>query len=71
MKNTLPRIRQEGESFDIGSDMPVGVNDEDYKPPFPLTAKLERLTLLVECPQMSEADIEPLKTAERNNESGE
>ncbi len=42
MKKTLPMILQWDESFDIGSDTLTGVNDEDYKPPFPLTAKLEQ-----------------------------
>jgi hypothetical protein len=35
-------ILQWDESFDIGSDTLTGVNDEDYKPPFPLTAKLNK-----------------------------
>ena len=37
MPRTLPMILQWDESFDIGSDTLTGVNDEDYKPPFPLT----------------------------------
>ncbi len=35
MEHTLPMILQWDESFDIGSDTLTGVNDEDYKPPFP------------------------------------
>jgi copper chaperone CopZ len=35
MKQTLPMILQWDESFDIGSDTLTGVNDADYKPPFP------------------------------------
>ena len=42
MEKTLPMILQWDESFDIGSDTLTGVNDADYKPPFPLTAKLEQ-----------------------------
>ena len=41
------------ESFDIGFDALTGVNDEDYKPPFPLTAKLNKLTVKVDRPQLS------------------
>jgi hypothetical protein len=44
MERTLPMILQWDESFDVGSDTLTGVNDEDYKPPFPLTAKLNKLT---------------------------
>jgi Sulfatase len=42
MDRTLPMILQWDESFDIGSDTLTGVNDDDYKPPFPLTAKLNK-----------------------------
>jgi copper chaperone CopZ len=57
MKKTLPMILQWDESFDIGSDTLTGVNDADYKPPFPLTAKLDKLTIKVDRPQLSPADI--------------
>jgi len=57
MKQTLPMILQWDEAFDIGSDTLTGVNDDDYKPPFPLTAKLDKLTTKVDRPKLSEADI--------------
>jgi Sulfatase len=50
MERTLPMILQWDESFDIGSDTLTGVNDDDYKPPFPLTAKLNKLTIKVDRP---------------------
>jgi hypothetical protein len=53
MEKTLPMILQWDESFDIGSDTLTGVNDADYKPPFPLTAKLNKLTIKVDRPQLS------------------
>ena len=62
MKRTLPMILQWDESFDIGSDTLTGVNDADYKPPFTLTAKLNKLTVTVDRPQLSEADIKTLET---------
>ncbi len=43
MEKTLPIILQWDESFDIGSDTLTGVNDADYRPPFLLTAKLNKL----------------------------
>jgi arylsulfatase A-like enzyme len=61
MERTLPMILQWDESFDIGSDTLTGVNDDDYKPPFPLTAKLNKLTIKVERPQLSEEDIKKLE----------
>jgi arylsulfatase A-like enzyme len=71
MKKTLPMILQWDESFDIGSDTLTGVNDADYKPPFALTAKLDKLTLKVDRPQLSPADIKKLEAAMRNNKASE
>ncbi len=63
MEQTLPMILQWDESFDIGSDTLTGVNDPDYQPPFPLTAKLNKLTIKVDRPQLSPADIKKLEAA--------
>jgi len=61
MKRTLPIILQWDEAFDVGSDTLTGVNDADYKPPFPLTAKLHKLTIKVDRPQLSEEDVKKLE----------
>jgi arylsulfatase len=71
MPKTLPMILQWDESFDVGSDTLTGVNDADYKPPFALTAKLNRLTIKIDRPQLSPADIKKLEGAMRNNKSSE
>jgi arylsulfatase len=71
MEKTLPMILQWDEAFDIGSDTLTGVNDADYKPPFALTAKLNKLTLAIDRPQLSPADIQKLQGATRNNSSAE
>ena len=63
MAKTLPMILQWDESFDIGSDTLTGVNDADYKPPFALTAKLNKLTIKVDRPQLSPEDIKKLQAA--------
>jgi arylsulfatase len=63
MERTLPMILQWDESFDIGSDTLTGVNDADYKPPFALTARLEKLTVRVDRPQLSPDDVKRLKAA--------
>ena len=63
MERTLPMILQWDESFDIGSDTLTGVNDADYKPPFTLTAKLNKLTVKVDRPQLSPDDIKKLEEA--------
>jgi arylsulfatase len=63
MEKTLPIILQWDESFDVGSDTLTGVNDADYKPPFALTAKLNKLTIKVDRPQLSPADVKTLEAA--------
>jgi arylsulfatase len=63
MPRTLPMILQWDESFDIGSDTLTGVNDADYRPPFALTAKLNKLTVKLDRPQLSPADIKKLQAA--------
>ena len=71
MEKTIPMILQWDEAFDIGSDTLTGVNDADYQPPFPLTAKLNKLTIKVNRPQLSPDDIQKLEAAMRNNKSSE
>lgn len=63
MPKTLPMILQWDESFDIGSDTLTGVNDADYAPPFPLTAKLNKVSIKVNRPQLSAEEIQKLKAA--------
>jgi arylsulfatase len=71
MEKTLPMILQWDEAFDIGSDTLTGVNDTDYKPPFPLTAKLNKLTIKVDRPQLSPADIKTLEEAMKKAAAGQ
>jgi arylsulfatase len=71
MERTLPMILQWDESFDVGSDTLTGVNDEDYKPPFPLTAKLNELTIKVDRPKLSPEDVKKLEEAQQNNKMSE
>jgi arylsulfatase len=71
MEHTIPLIFQWDESFDIGSDTLTGVNDADYQPPFALTAKLNKLTIKVDRPQLSPEDIKKLEAAMRDNKSSE
>ena len=70
MPHTLPMILQWDESFDVGSDTLTGVNDADYKPPFPLTAKLNKLTIKVDRPKLSESDIKTLQAAQATAADG-
>jgi arylsulfatase len=66
MPKTLLMILQWDESFDIGSDTLTGVNDADYQPPFAFTGKLNKLTLVLDRPQLTPEDIEKLKQAQKS-----
>jgi arylsulfatase len=69
MEKTLPVILQWDESFDIGSDTLTPINEADYSAPFKLTAKLHKLTLVVDRPQLSKEDIQKLKEAAKKVEA--
>lgn len=67
MEHTLPFILQWDEALDIGSDTLTGVNDADYQPPFKFTGKLNRVTLTVNRPQLSQAEIDKFEDLERGH----
>jgi arylsulfatase len=70
MERTVPLILQWDENFDIGADTGTPVAEE-YQVPFKFTGKLEKLTLKIDRPQLTPADIEKLKQATRNNRASE
>ena len=70
MDHTIPLVLQWDENFDIGADTGTPVAD-DYQVPFPFTGKLNKLTLKIDRPQLTAADVEKLKTATRNNRAAE
>jgi arylsulfatase len=70
MEHTIPLVMQWDENFDIGADTGTPVSD-DYQVPFRFTGTLEKLTLKIDRPQLSPADIEKLKEATRNNRAAE
>jgi arylsulfatase len=70
MEKTIPIILQWDESFDIGSDTLTGVNDEDYLPPYPLTAQLNKLTIKIDRPQLSPEEIKKLEEGLKKVEAG-
>ncbi|HML13542.1 MAG TPA: arylsulfatase [Xanthobacteraceae bacterium] len=70
MEHTVPLIWQWDENFDIGADTGTPVSD-DYQVPFRFTGKLNKLTLTIDRPKLSPADVEKLKQATRNNRASE
>ncbi|MGD8824505.1 MAG: arylsulfatase [Myxococcales bacterium] len=72
LDHTLPIILQWDETFDIGADTGTPVSDQDYQVPFELQATLEKLTIEIDRPQLSPADIQRLQQQSgRNNRASE
>ncbi|MBL8874793.1 MAG: hypothetical protein JNM86_03240 [Phycisphaerae bacterium] len=46
------------------------MNDADYLPPFPLKAKLNKLTVKLDRPQMSAEDVKKLEGEMKKVEAG-
>ena len=64
LDHTVPFIWEWDENFDIGADTGTPVA-EDYQTPFRFTGKLTKLTLHIDRPQLTAADVAKLKTAAR------
>ncbi len=64
-------ILQWDENLDVGSDTGTPVDDKDYQVPFAFTGKINKITLTIDRPQLSPADIKKLQAAQRNNKTSE
>lgn len=72
MKRTLPLILQWDETFDIGADTGTPVEDKDYRVPFIFTGKLQKLTIKLDPPKLSEEEKQLLRQeGQRNNRTSE
>lgn len=63
MEHTIPLILQWDENFDVGADTLTPVDDRDYQPPFAFNGRIEKLTIKVDRPTLSAADIAKLQAA--------
>jgi len=70
IEHTVPLIMQWDENFDIGADTGTPVSD-DYQVPFKFTGTIDKLSLTIDRPKLSPADVEKLKAATRNNRAAE
>ena len=70
LERTVPLILPWDETFDIGADTGTPVDDNDYHVPFELTAELGNLTVKMDPPKLTTADIEKLKEAEAKAADG-
>jgi len=71
MEHTIPLILEWDERMDIGSDTGTPVNDADYQVPFTFTGKLVNVTLTIEPPKLTPADLKKLEEAARAKKASE
>jgi arylsulfatase A-like enzyme len=64
MDKTVPLTLPWDETFDIGSDTGTPVEDKDYQVPFKFSGTINKLTISVEPPKLTSADVAKLKEAE-------
>jgi arylsulfatase A-like enzyme len=64
MERTIPLIFAVDETFDVGSDTGSSIDDGDYQVPFNFTGSIDKLTIAVDSPKLTPADVEKLKQAE-------
>ena len=65
--HTIPFIATVDETFDVGVDTRMGVDDNDYQPPFRFTGKLDKLTIM---PKTGEEQATRMKTYQTHHRSG-
>lgn len=65
LARTVPLTLPWDETFDIGQDTGTPVDDRDYKIPFAFNGTIGRLTISVERPHLSAADVKRLADAMR------
>jgi arylsulfatase len=63
MDKTVPITLAWDEAQDIGSDTLTGVNDADYKVPFAFTGTIDKITLDIHRPTLSQEDIQKFEAA--------
>ena len=64
LDRTIPLILPWDEAFDIGSKTGTAVDDADYQVPFAFTGKIDKLTLSLEPPVLTDDDKKKLLEAE-------
>ncbi|MFZ4530942.1 MAG: arylsulfatase [Alsobacter sp.] len=63
MPHSIPLILAWDENLDVGSDTGTPVDDKDYQVPFAFTGKIGKITLTIDRPELSPADIAQLRAA--------
>ncbi len=64
MEKTIPFVFTIEETFDIGADTGSPIDDHDYQVPFNFTGTIDKLTIAVDRPQLTPADMQKLQQAQ-------
>jgi arylsulfatase A-like enzyme len=71
MPKTIPLTLAWDENFDVGADTLTGVDDQDYQTPFKFTGTLSKLTITIDRPILTPADIKKLQEMQHKNPASE
>jgi arylsulfatase len=63
LEHTIPILLPIDETFDIGSDTGTPINDRDYQVPFKFTGNIDKLTIALDPPVLTDADKQKLMEA--------
>jgi hypothetical protein len=66
LEHTLPMVKPLDDTFDIGEAGAQPVDDNDYKVPFNFTGTINKVTIAVDPPVLTPADIQKLQGAQRS-----
>jgi hypothetical protein len=69
LEATLPMVKPLDDTFNIGSSGNAPVDDKDYKVPFPFTGTINKVTIAVDPPKLTPADIKKLQSATQSAEN--
>ncbi len=64
LERTIPLTLPWDETFDIGSKTGTPIDDQDYQVPFAFTGKIDKLTISVAPPVLTDEDKKKLLEAE-------
>ncbi len=64
MERTIPLVLPWDETFDIGSKTGSPIDDQDYQVPFNFTGKIDKVTISVAPPVLTEEDMKKLMEAQ-------
>jgi len=68
VEHTVPLILPVDETFDIGSKTGTPVDDRDYQIPFTFKGKINKVTIALDPPKLTPADVKKLEEANRQSQ---